>query len=161
MSFVYFYRMGHHGSYMKGNGSLLEWVNGSWVTLSDPSSALQFYDLEQCHMPGIVRVTSLTILGVTMTNGLSASDHVRGIISDCAQTLYALGVLRAYGMSDMALQAWPSTNRSSSPNYCTPPVLRRDLLQRPMDSESTRRILTPQHPLRLLSFRHSAIRRTA
>ena len=47
----------------------------------------------------------MTILGVTMTNGLSASDHVRGIISDCAQTLYALRVMRAHGMSDMVLQA--------------------------------------------------------
>ena len=48
-------------------------------------------------LSGIVRVTSLNILGVTMTNGLSASDHVRGIISDSAQTLYALRVLRAHG----------------------------------------------------------------
>ena len=56
-------------------------------------------------LPGIVCVTSLNILGVTMTNGLSASDHVRGIISDCAQTLYALRVLRAHGMCDAALQA--------------------------------------------------------
>jgi len=40
-----------------------------------------------------------------MTNGLSASDYVRGIISDCEQTLYALRALRAHGMSDVALQA--------------------------------------------------------
>ena len=40
-----------------------------------------------------------------MTNGLSASDLVRGIISDSAQTLYALRVLRAHGMCDAALQA--------------------------------------------------------
>ena len=40
-----------------------------------------------------------------MTNGLSASDHIRHIISDCAQTPYALRVLRAHGMCDTALQA--------------------------------------------------------
>ena len=40
-----------------------------------------------------------------MTNGLSASDHVRDVISSCAQTLYALRVLRAHGMCDAALQA--------------------------------------------------------
>ncbi len=34
-----------------------------------------------------------------------ASDHVRGVISSCAQTLYALRVLRAHGMRDSALQA--------------------------------------------------------
>ena len=51
------------------------------------------------------RVTTLTVLGVTWTNGLSASEHVRGIISSCAQTLYALRVLRAHGLCDVALQA--------------------------------------------------------
>ena len=51
------------------------------------------------------RVTSLTVLGVTWTNGLSASEHVRGIISSCAQTLYALRVLRAHGLCDVAIQA--------------------------------------------------------
>jgi len=55
-------------------------------------------------LPGIERVTSLKILGITVTNGLSASDHVRGIITNCAQTLYALRVLRAHGMRDSALQ---------------------------------------------------------
>ncbi len=39
-----------------------------------------------------------------MTNGLSASDHVRGVIGSCAQTLYALRILRAHGMCDTALQ---------------------------------------------------------
>jgi len=53
----------------------------------------------------IARFTSLKILCVTMTNGLSASDHVRDVIRSCAQTLYALGVLRAHGMCHAALQA--------------------------------------------------------
>ena len=51
----------------------------------------------------IDRVTSLKILGVTMTEGLSASDHVRDVITRCAQTLYALRVLRTHGMGDPAL----------------------------------------------------------
>ena len=38
-------------------------------------------------IPGIVRVTTLKILGVTLTNGLSASNHIREIITNCAQTL--------------------------------------------------------------------------
>ena len=56
-------------------------------------------------MADIVRVTSLKILTVTVTNGLSASDHVRDVIKSCAQTQYALKVLRAHGMCDTALQA--------------------------------------------------------
>jgi len=60
-------------------------------------------------LPGIIRVTSLKILGVMMTNGLSASDHIRDVISNSAQTLYAIRVLRADGMCDAALQ---TINRS-------------------------------------------------
>jgi hypothetical protein len=55
-------------------------------------------------MPGIPLVTSLKVLGVTLTNGLSASDHVRGVMTNCSQTLYALRVLRTHGMCDLALQ---------------------------------------------------------
>ena len=36
-------------------------------------------------LPGITRVTSMRILGVTLTTGLSASDHVRDVISKSAQ----------------------------------------------------------------------------
>jgi hypothetical protein len=56
-------------------------------------------------LPDVARVTSLKVLGVTWTNGLSVSDHVCSIISSCAQTLYALKILRAHGMCDVALQA--------------------------------------------------------
>ena len=56
-------------------------------------------------LPGIVRDTSVKILAVSITDSLSASDLVRGVISNSAQTLYALRVLRAHGMNDMALQA--------------------------------------------------------
>jgi hypothetical protein len=47
-------------------------------------------------LPGIDRVSCIKVLGVTVTNGLSVSDHVRGVITNCAQTLYALRVLRAH-----------------------------------------------------------------
>jgi hypothetical protein len=56
-------------------------------------------------MSGIVRVTSLKILGVTVSNGLSVADHVHNVIRSCAQTQYALRVLRAHGMTDTALHA--------------------------------------------------------
>ena len=38
----------------------------------------------------------LKILGITVTNGLSVSFHIQTVISSCAQTLYALRVLRAH-----------------------------------------------------------------
>ena len=55
-------------------------------------------------LPGIERVTSVKILGVTITNSLSVAEHVHATISSCAQTLYALRVLRSHGMNDSALQ---------------------------------------------------------
>ena len=51
----------------------------------------------------IKRVTTITILGVTITNHLSISDHVSGVITRCAQSLHALKILRSHGMCDDAL----------------------------------------------------------
>ena len=61
--------------------------------------------VQPAELHDVARVTSLKVLGVTWSNGLSVSDHVCGIISSCAQTLYALKILRAHGMCDIALQA--------------------------------------------------------
>ena len=55
-------------------------------------------------MINIARVTSMKVLGVTLTNSLSVAEHVQALISPCAQTLYALRILRAHGMDDSDLQ---------------------------------------------------------
>ena len=49
-------------------------------------------------------MTSLKILGVTISNNLSVSEHVQQVVSRCAQTLYALRTLRSRGMDDNVLQ---------------------------------------------------------
>ena len=54
-------------------------------------------------LPDIKRVTTITMLGVTITNDLSISDHVSEIITKCAQSLHALKILRSHGMCDDAL----------------------------------------------------------
>jgi len=41
-------------------------------------------------LPGIARRTTLKILGVTITNGLSIAEHIQGVIMSCSQTLHAL-----------------------------------------------------------------------
>ena len=56
-------------------------------------------------LPGIQRVSSLKILGVTITDKLSVSDHVQDVVRKCAQSLHIIRVLRCHGMSDQALQA--------------------------------------------------------
>ena len=55
-------------------------------------------------IPGIERTTTVKIIGVTITNSLSVSEHIRTIINSYAQTMYAMKVLRAHGMNDGALQ---------------------------------------------------------
>jgi len=40
------------------------------------------------------------MLGVTVTNHLSVSEHVRDVIGKCAQSLRALKLLRHHSMSD-------------------------------------------------------------
>ena len=50
-------------------------------------------------------VTSLKILGVTITDRLSMSEHVRDVAVKCAQSLHVIKVLRRHGMSDQALHS--------------------------------------------------------
>ena len=49
-------------------------------------------------------MTIIKMLGVTMTNHLSAGEHVRGVIGKCAQSLHAVKLLRHHGMSEDSLR---------------------------------------------------------
>ena len=55
-------------------------------------------------LPDIARVLLLKILGVTISDSLSVSDHMQYVISSCAQTFHALRLLRAHGLCDAALK---------------------------------------------------------
>jgi len=55
-------------------------------------------------LPGVSRVSLIKILGVTISNHLSVSDHIRDVISKCAQSLFAFKVLRCHGMNNEALE---------------------------------------------------------
>ena len=48
-------------------------------------------------------VQTVEILGVTFTSSLSVTLHVQSVIAACAQTLYALRVLRKHGLCDDSL----------------------------------------------------------
>ena len=54
--------------------------------------------------PDIVRVSSLKMLGVTVSSRLSVTDHVQNVVSWCAQTLYVLRLLCPHDLCDAALQ---------------------------------------------------------
>jgi len=45
----------------------------------------------------------INILGITISNHLSVSDHIRDVISKCAQSLFAFKVLRCHGMNNEAV----------------------------------------------------------
>jgi len=47
-------------------------------------------DCNPSHLPGIKRVTAITIIGLTITNHRFVSEHVANIVGKCAQSLYAL-----------------------------------------------------------------------
>ena len=55
-------------------------------------------------LPDIQRATQIKILGITVTNHLSISEHVRDVICKCGQSLYAIKVLRSHGMCVDALK---------------------------------------------------------
>jgi len=55
-------------------------------------------------IPDIRRIISVKILGVTMTNHLSAGENVRDVIGKCAQSLHALKLLRCHGTRDDSLR---------------------------------------------------------
>ena len=76
------------------------------MTLNAPKSKeVIFHDSRRRHsvqspplLPGVARDFTLKVLGVTLSSHLSASDHIRQVISDSAQSLYALRVLRHRGI---------------------------------------------------------------
>jgi len=49
-------------------------------------------------------MTTINVLGITIIDHLSVSDHIRDAISKCSQSLYALKVQRCHGMNDEALR---------------------------------------------------------
>jgi len=52
----------------------------------------------------VSRVSSMKMLGITVTETLSMAEHVKALIHNCASPLYALRVLRSLGLNDAALQ---------------------------------------------------------
>jgi len=52
----------------------------------------------------IRRATSMKILGVTVTNHLSVSEHLRDATCSCVQSMHAIRILRHHGLSTESLQ---------------------------------------------------------
>jgi len=71
-------------------------------------------------LPDISRVTSIRVLGVIFTNHVSISEHVGDVICRCAQSLYAMKVLRSPGMNEEELRLVFKTVVLAKILYATP-----------------------------------------
>ena len=49
-------------------------------------------------------MTSLKVLGVTLTDRLSVTAHVDDVVGSSVRSMYAISVLRSHGMQASALQ---------------------------------------------------------
>ena len=54
-------------------------------------------------IPGIVRSESMKMLGVTISNTFSVSQHINETVSTCARALFALRTLRVHGLNEAGL----------------------------------------------------------
>jgi len=106
------------------NNLTLNWKKSTKIVFVDTRRKSQV--AASLPMAGILRFKLLKVLDDTISNGLSASDHVRGVVTNCSQTLYVLRVLSTHGISDLAL---PSSSTRAMLGGASP--------MRPTDSEST------------------------
>jgi hypothetical protein len=71
-------------------------------------------------LPGVERVTEMTILGVTLRGDLRATPHVERVLGSCTGSLHALRVLRAHGLSSEALSIVARCTTISRLLYASP-----------------------------------------
>jgi hypothetical protein len=77
-----------------------------------------------CDVPppsdGVTRLNNIKILGVIVTDTLSFEMHISGVISKCAQTSYALRIMRAHGLNGQALWDVTRSTLVSKLMYASP-----------------------------------------
>ena len=71
-------------------------------------------------LPNIERVCSMNILGVTVTNILSMSEHVESIVNRCTQLFYGLKILKHHGLSKQNLDSAFKSLVLSKLTYASP-----------------------------------------
>ena len=69
---------------------------------------------------GIVRESSLTILGVVINDQMTAADHVSGLLASCSRLLYALRVLRGHGIPTTSMNDVFRSTILAKILYCAP-----------------------------------------
>jgi len=70
--------------------------------------------------PNIEYVSSARVLGITLNDRLSATDHVNHLLTSCSSVLYAMRVLRGRGISTVSLQDVFRATILAKITYCLP-----------------------------------------
>ena len=146
------------------------------IIFTDQRRKPKFPILAPDKIPLLLRVQTVRILGVTFTSGLSVTLHVQSVIAACAQTLYALSVLRNHGLCNDSLHDvfravaiaklmyasnawWGFSNandfafirRCIRTGFCSPDLADFHILIISLDEKLFKKILTcPNHILRTL-----------
>src|SRR6218665_265581 len=74
----------------------------------------------QPSVTGTTRVTSMKILGITVTEKLSVSAHISSILGSCSSSIYALKTLRSRDLLARALLGGPKATMLARPTYASP-----------------------------------------
>jgi len=92
----------HVALWAQENNPKLNRAKSTDIVFTDSRHKSQFSSLPT--LLDVSRLSSIKILGVTISNHLSVSDHICDVISKCAQSLFAFKVLRCQGMNNEALE---------------------------------------------------------
>jgi hypothetical protein len=85
-----------------------EWAKNNNLRLNESKSAQIVFGRRKSGSslplaPGIPRVDSLKLLGVTLQSNLRFDEHISDVIASCASSMYALRMLRSHGLPSDAL----------------------------------------------------------
>ena len=70
--------------------------------------------------PRVTRTKNLKILGITVDNKLTFSEHVKSTVTSCSQSLCALRLLRQHGMPETSIQTVFRASLISKLLYASP-----------------------------------------
>src|SRR5688572_17533322 len=74
----------------------------------------------QPSVSGVKRVTTMKILGITIGEKLTVTEHVNNILSSCSSSMYALKTLRGRGMPAQALHVVTRATTMARMMYASP-----------------------------------------
>ena len=71
-------------------------------------------------IPGASRVSTIRVLGVTISSDLGMGQHLDEVLATCASSMYALRVLRSHGLPPSAIHEVARMTTVSSLMYASP-----------------------------------------